>query len=74
MRSRSSSSSALRQLTEEHAATGVDDDRDAGGSAGSRRELRHLRQQRGRQVVDDEVTEVLERVGGLGPARARRRP
>ena len=34
------------------------------------RELGHLRQQRGRQVVDDEVAEVLERLGRLRAAGA----
>src|SRR6185436_3268415 len=60
----------FRELAEEHAPTRVDHDGDACRAARASRELGHLRQQRGWQVVDDEVAEVLEGVGGLRAAGA----
>src|SRR5580765_1602875 len=58
------------QLAEEHAAPGVDDDRDPGRSPGARGELGHLREQCGREVVHDEVAQVFEAVRRLRAPRA----
>ena len=59
----------LGEFAEEHAAAGVHHDGDPGGASGARHQLRHLAEQRGRQVVDHEEPEILQGVGGLGPTR-----
>jgi hypothetical protein len=61
----------LGQLPEEDTAASVDHDRDPARRPGPHRELGHLRQQRRRQVVDDEEPEILQGMRDLGPARTR---
>ena len=62
----------LRELAEEDAAARIDHDRDLRQAPRARDQLGHRREQRWRQVVDDEVPEVLQRVRGLGPSGADR--
>ncbi len=59
------------QLGEEVARAHVDDEAVADRSLAIERELRDLRDERGRHVVDHEEAEVFEDVRGLRPARAR---
>ena len=61
----------LRERRQEAALADVDDDRDLlDVAAGAQRQLRQRRDQRGRQVVDAEVAEILQRANRLRLARS----
>ena len=59
-----------RQVGEEVAGPDVDHQRVPGRRLAAGRELGDLADQHGRQVVDDEVAEVLERVRRFRPTRS----
>ena len=59
-----------REVGEEVAGADVDDERVPGRRLAAGRELGDLADQHGRQVVDDEVAEVLEHARRFRPTRA----